>query len=102
MMSCGKVKGDHIASIQNSIHTAMKLWRGLYGTIYHSRPQNSMTQEAKASKHSSREHKRLLPSVRDILKEVYHNAKRYRVVLDQNGAQTKTLVLGKHDEHNPK
>jgi hypothetical protein len=35
--------------------------------------------------------------VRGILKEVNHNAKRYRTVLDQNGVQTKTLV-GKHDE----
>jgi hypothetical protein len=138
-MSCGKVTEEHIVSIQNSIHTAMKLWRGLDisvtpklhaiedhlaeqiitfsgigdfcedfiekshqdGIIDHSQTKNSMTQEAKASQHSHREHKQLLPSVRGILKEVNHNAKRYRTVSYQNGVQTKTLA-GKHDKRKSK
>jgi len=60
-----------------------------------------MTQEMKAAQHSQREHKRLLPSVRSITKEVNHKAKRYKKVRDENGVQKMSWLVSKMNE-NPK
>jgi hypothetical protein len=60
-----------------------------------------MTQEMKAAQHSQREHKRLLPSVWSITKEVNHKAKRYKKVRDENGVQTMSWLVSKMNK-NPK
>jgi hypothetical protein len=129
-MKCGTVHEEHIVNLEQSIKTAMKLWRGLGnsvspkphaiedhlvdqirrftgigdfcedfvekshqdGIIDHSRTKNSMSQEEKAKQHCHREHKRLLPSVQHIMRQVNCNSKRHKTVLNENGAQSKILV----------
>jgi hypothetical protein len=71
------------------------------GIIDHSRTKNSATEEMKAAQHSRREHKRLLPSVRCITKEINDKSKRYKRVRDENGDHLNILV-GKEDERKSK
>jgi hypothetical protein len=62
------------------------------GIIDHLQTKNSTNQEENAKQHCHREHKRLLPSVQCIMRQVNHNLKRHKTVLNENGAQSKILV----------
>jgi hypothetical protein len=58
------------------------------GIIDHSRTKNSMNQEEKAKQYCHRVHKWLLLGVRHLVKQVNRNSKRYKTVLNKNGAQS--------------